>query len=545
MRLETAKMLQNAKRRAQKERPEHDLLATELREGSTSSKAKYVREAKSLGTPIKVRQPRIKNNRLKEPPIPIAKFRKRQLNKTWLPTHLYHSKRARMTPGKEPLWRFTIPLAPTEKCYRQTHRASTIRGTIAWDTSYISTIGLSGEEKSLIKLLKALGLGTVETDKTIWSQSGERWRRGTRAWHGMLFKRQSYPLQAFCPATVIWNPVGDDCGDNGNETAVVKQTKRKVMIRAHPSTFLQLWEEVLHLSKVQRPSVSVEDLRYDIGSIEIMGPSSTEALVEILRPLLENKEAQPSITNTGEIWNSLRFLQNPSMLPRDAVIAFEVSDPRLNLRSRIDQSSNQNHDELLEICTKWPFGISPRPISLFDRDRRQKATQLLKSQKSINRRKSALNRGEDPQALKDDLRIPVLLFTRQHSDGAQGIWSILLPWKIVSTVWYAIIHCPLSVGGTPRFGGLIQSRQTMYESGCPWFPADFPGTEAGMQWELQERAKAKAEWERKPKGRRKEFTSLDLGMGRKGEIGIGWGCDWQRLLSGQTASSSYLTACVM
>src|ERR1700753_4095336 len=105
------------------------------------------------------------------------------------------------------------------------------------------------------------------------------------------------------------------------------------------------------------------------------------------------------------------------------------------------------------------------------------------------------------------------------------------------------MHYPLSVGGTPQFGGLVQSRQTVYEAAQPWFPADFPGTEAGMQWELRERAKVMAEWERKPKGRRTEFTSLNLGNGQKGEIGSGWGCDWQRLLNGPVASGSRLNTC--
>ena len=95
-------------------------------------------------TPIRIRKPRAKAGILKTPPVPPARFRKRQKDKSWLPTHLFHAKRAHMTPPKEPLWGFAVPLKPTEKSYRKTHRATTSRGAIAWDTSYMSAIELRG-----------------------------------------------------------------------------------------------------------------------------------------------------------------------------------------------------------------------------------------------------------------------------------------------------------------------------------------------------------------------------------------------------------------
>ncbi|KAL9026637.1 MAG: hypothetical protein Q9180_007454, partial [Flavoplaca navasiana] len=79
---------------------------------------------------------RLKKNALSKPEQPPAKFRKRQKHKSWLPTHVYHAKRAHMTEPKHPLWRFAIPLSPAEKSFRKTHRAGSLRGCVAWDTSY-------------------------------------------------------------------------------------------------------------------------------------------------------------------------------------------------------------------------------------------------------------------------------------------------------------------------------------------------------------------------------------------------------------------------
>src|SRR5256885_3729807 len=94
------------------------------------------------------RLPKIKKNHLANAPTATSKFKKRQVHKTWLPTHLWHTKRAHMTKPSEPLWRMAVPMSPTEKSYRPSHRASGGRGCIAWDMSYISTIGCQGVEAS-------------------------------------------------------------------------------------------------------------------------------------------------------------------------------------------------------------------------------------------------------------------------------------------------------------------------------------------------------------------------------------------------------------
>jgi ribonuclease P/MRP protein subunit POP1 len=100
------------------------------------------------------------------------------------------------------------------------------------------------------------------------------------------------------------------------------------------------------------------------------------------------------------------------------------------------------------------------------------------------------------------------------------------------------MYYPLSSGGNLRFGGLKEQQQVAFEAGAPWFPGDFPGTRAGWEWGLRERADAKKEWERLPKGRRVEFDSLDLGNIPKGEVGRGWACDWERLLNLDASAAS-------
>jgi ribonuclease P/MRP protein subunit POP1 len=75
-----------------------------------------------------------------------------------------------------------------------------------------------------------------------------------------------------------------------------------------------------------------------------------------------------------------------------------------------------------------------------------------------------------------------------------------------------------------------ERRQLAYENDTPWFPADFPATKAGQQWEYDESNRRKADWARKPKSRKTAYESVYLGNGKKGEIGVGWECDWQHLV---------------
>lgn len=135
---------------------------------------------------VRVARPKIRRNALNKPPVTATKFRKRQRQKTWLPTHLWHTKRARMTDPKEPLWRFAIPLTPTAKCYRPTHRTQWEKGAMAWDMSYMSTISLSGPLNSVRNVLKALGL----THENLWNEKGIRWRSGAMHWTCTLSRKK-------------------------------------------------------------------------------------------------------------------------------------------------------------------------------------------------------------------------------------------------------------------------------------------------------------------------------------------------------------------
>ncbi|KAJ5887442.1 hypothetical protein N7495_007483 [Penicillium taxi] len=491
------------------------------------------------------RIPKIKKNKLSRPLPSVTKYRKRQRSKVWLPTHMYHAKRAHMATTRSPIWRFALPISPTEKSYRPTHRARGFRGAIGWDMSYMSTIQLEGTASAIEAVLRAIGV----IGEDAWGVKGKKWRAGTRSLQAWAVEKDQ-PKRPIAPVTLIW------CVESKSEDTEMadadvpqasKHPRRKLWIRIHPSAFLQLWTDLLYVSKKQTPPVMIEDLRFEIGSIEITGPGSTEALLASLRPVLGPEGQAPVPKSPEATWASLLGVSNPSSLPQNALLSFAISDPRLHypnktLKSPDDQSIRS---DLAILLCEWSPDKTQGPSSLFDRPSRLEAARQLPSQKAINRRRTLSAPGKNPPSQPSDPKIPIIILatrSQKHSKGnsTPGSWTVLLPWRCVVPVWYSLMFYPLSSGGNARFGGLKEQQQLAFEANAPWFPGDFPGTRAGWEWGQSEAKKAHAEWKRRPKGRRAEFDTLNLGANHpKGEVGNGWDCDWKRLIQGASPDSAH------
>jgi ribonuclease P/MRP protein subunit POP1 len=420
----------------------------------------------------------------------------------------------------------------------------------------MSTIGCQGVEASLEGMLKAIGFHGEGWSGTKY----QRWKKGTRFAEGWIFERDN-KKEAITPVAVIWCPhqsamennveapaAGDGPGqdkeaapsDNSPKTIRQKQIKPpnfRLIIRVHPSAFHQFWLLLLKIAKIQRPQVMVEDLRFNIGSIEITGPGSTEALLGVLKPV-DSDDSSESIH--GNIWRSLAGLTNPASLPSNCLLAFDIYDPRLNHPPKQVEipEETESINALTELMVSWPPDNNVTPGGIFSHKARYIASKSLPSQKAINRRKALTPPGRPPNAKTTDPRIPVLLLasrTPPGSTAAQGTWTVLLPWKCVDAVWRSLLYYPLSSGGTPRFGGLDQKRQICFEHGEAFFPIDAAATDAGQAWERTESAKRFDDWTRRPASRRVAWETIELGNGRRGEHGRGWTCDWTYLLTGKSS----------
>lgn len=482
-------------------------------------------------------RPKVKKNTLLDPPKKRSKFAKRQREKVWLPTHIWHTKRARMTEPTDPLWNFSIPLTPTEKVYRPTHRASTIKGAMCWDTSYTSTIRLHGNPDHLDLLI---GLDMCRDGKAMQKKVRDGARAMTQLWRVGNKKGSILPGEGSLQtvATVIYNPEAETAAVSGpGENGSVKSS-RMLLIRVHPASFQQVWDELLRQIKLHSLHVTLQDLRWEIGSIEIAGPGCTESLKGILRPSKKKGKPRESIDFTdlnAKTFSELPAGTNPASLPKNVILSFNIEDPRLHYPPKTyHDPPSETGDIGLEFANTlahWPADAGLKPSPLFDDEARRRAAELP-SLSSLNRRKAARVPGKELEPIPADPPIPIILVASRGDitgSGTHGSWTLMAPWKCILPIWHSLVHYPLSTGGNPRFGGLNELRQVTYEQGLPWFPGDYPGTLAGLEWEFRERERREREWKRRPKSKRPVWESLDLGAGRKGEIGSGFACDWELL----------------
>ncbi|KAK8067955.1 ribonucleases P/MRP protein subunit POP1-domain-containing protein [Apiospora saccharicola] len=427
---------------------------------------------------VRAARPKIRRNALNSPLVSEKKFKKRQLDKTWLPTHLWLAKRARMTKPKEPLWRFAIPITPNAKVYRTTHRAHWEKGAIAWDMSYMSTISLCGITRCVEQVLRSLGL----TEDWLWNDKpkGQDWRSGASHWSTTLSRKKGVDSRTIGPATIIWNPEETD-----EATAETTKTRR-LFIRVHPSVFLETFNELLRLAKGVTPKPYVEDLRYEIGSIDVTGPSATEALSTVLKSYY----SKPALKEAHAAkFESLGGRVEPSSLPAGSLLAFSAMDPRLQHPPRRLPTSKENGLGV-ETVAKCRSKDTPHPSfpPATSNTRPFRRPRYLDSHAALEVRSSSL---VQPHALS------------------------VIDWR-ERYVW-----------------GVNELRQLAFEQKVPWFPGDIVGSDAGIVWELQQRQERKSAWDRMPKGKRVNYDTLDLGAGRKGEIGSGWSCDYETLLGMQ------------
>lgn len=447
-----------------------------------------------------------KGGELMKPPRAHSRWRKRQKGKVWLPTHVWHAKRAHM----EIRWKFSVPESPNDKCFRSTQRAVEKRGGVAWDTSYWSHILVRGEGELVRTVLEAVCPGGGGDAKV---RAG---KRGKECW---AYERDGYPNRPIGPVTIIWNPPKPE-GDD-----------RRVLVRVHPSAFYKVWEELLSAMRAHNlasgpQKVLIDDMRYEFGSIQISGPNATDALLSVLTPTNPDGDIETK-------WAKLRGLTNPAALPPQVVLGFEIADPRLRFPPRLEESklsAKQQQAELFTMQSTWP--ITPNPFNLLDPKKRAVAVRLQASVKRIQKRKADATPGTFPTAAANDPKIPIIIVSSQlagNSSGAPkgspGAWTVILPWKWVQPVWYALMHTTEQI----RFGGIQEQQQMAFDHGVPWFPADFPGTDAGKTWEDEQAAKRMQIWDKKPPAKRLNYDAVKI-AGKRGEVGDWSRCDWAYII---------------
>ncbi|KAG6900179.1 hypothetical protein C0993_001891 [Termitomyces sp. T159_Od127] len=464
---------------------------------------------------------------------------RRQRDKLWLETHIWHAKRMKM----DNMWGYRLAVQPTEKSYRPSHRAS-VHGSIIHDASYHSIIELKGAETLLKRVLDA----SCDTNgPTAGSKRHD-------------YRLCSYPFGLISPVTVLWKPLplksasimsppqeGDNekaypvpviqppmkrkrkskgkGKDKEQENSTLPDTEilRVVWIISHPSTYQDVLSSIrtsasLTLEAFRRENankeveIEISDLRGQVNVFEIMGPKSNQVLRGALDPVSQDKRE-----DFKRFWSQFTNMQTSAGMSRGTVVGFKVVDPRLKQNAKAQVPAAEH----LSSTTIFPSAQLAQS-DLWDEDVRTKLARPRYKKKDLDERRSKLLIPGTPlNPERQDDRIPVLLVQRSlevPESRTQGIhgWTLIIP-----SGWSMAFFSSLTFTGT-RVGGQRERQTQAFEAGTPYFPRDLP-TSAGYGVYATARAKEeKGRWDRKPPAKRPNYDKLGTSSP--------WRADWHSIL---------------
>ncbi|KAI0345981.1 POP1-domain-containing protein [Trametopsis cervina] len=459
---------------------------------------------------------------------------KRQRDKWWLESHLWHAKRMHM----ENMWGYRLAVTPTEKSFRPSHRAS-VHGSILHDASYYGLIEIKGPEAVIRSIMDRC------CDCQGPSPASKRFTTGARACDTHLYKPGSYPLELLGPARVLWRGLDSSSGEPGTSdtnlpskgdgkgkekanTSQKSDSKRTVWVWVHPSifdiAFLALERSVsfaLESVKKSNPppkdtvDVDIADLRNEVNVFEIMGPKASQIIHGALKPVpTENRDG------FKKCWASLADLQSSASVPRNTVIGFKVQDPRLsyppkNAKVATDTSSLPS----LSSSASSFFPTSTLAQSeIWDDNIRKPLLKPRYKKSDIDRRRSQnLVPGYILKEERRDDRIPVLLIQRsvenvasQAPHSAFSSTPSIHGWTLIIPAGWSMAFLPSLIHTGTRVGGQRERQTQAFESSSPFFPRDYPGTPAYHKFVVERACKEADRWGKKPKAKRPNWNKLGI-----------------------------------
>ncbi|KAH7340957.1 ribonucleases P/MRP protein subunit POP1-domain-containing protein [Rhizoctonia solani] len=431
-------------------------------------------------------------------------FAKRQQNKAWLETHLWHAKRMHMSD----VWGYRLAERPTAKSYRPSHRAA-VHGSTLNDISYMVTLEVTGKVENVTSILKqCCDLGGVGP----WAA---RYTSGARACQTHMYEVGAWPGGLIGPATVFWKP------ESPIDTATsITSTDRALWIRIHPSNLKDTLSS-LKLASEQVPEVDrpeITDLSGDINAFELVGPRTSQVIHGALKlsdPRLEVKQ----------FWKSLPNARSPGNFSSGMIIGLTVHDPRLSYpptNSKVDENHPSPETRL----------VTPDPklaqSEIWEQSARDKLRTPAYKKGQLDKRHSEVQCDKIPLLLIQHTishsQAP-LATSRDRSQALYG-WTIILP-----PSWAMPFLSSLTHTGT-RVVGLSARHHQCLETKSPHFPNDYVGCPTYTDLATKQAETERVKWERTPKGKRINYEAL--GVTRP------WASDWDGLMDSSLSAEEDL-----
>ncbi|KAJ8080661.1 Ribonucleases P/MRP protein subunit pop1 [Marasmius tenuissimus] len=447
---------------------------------------------------------------------------KRQRDKRWLETHIWHAKRMHM----DNMWGYRLAVTPTEKSFRPSHRAS-YHHAILHDASYMGLIEMKGPEEVLKTILGML------CDCQGVSPTSKRFTGGSRALDTDFYEPGMYPFKLIGPVTIMWRPpppqqeqapdpkqkTGKQKGKGKSKEKEPSVEAKTAWIRCHPGLFDDVFSALrtatsLTLCGMLETEVELADLRGAISMLEVMGPKASQVMKGALSPVMEGKEEE-----FKTFWNVLGNLQTPGTLPRNMVVGFTVQDPRLKFPPK--NASIQFSSPTTSNTFTYPTSALARS-TLWDESARMKLRQPRFKKKDLDERRARnIVPGKPLSALRQDDRVPVILIQRSVENTEQDTESVH-GYTLMFPAGWSMAFLPSLIHTGTRVGGQRERAYQAFEAGKPYFPRDFPGNKLYDAYAKEREEEEKAKWQRTPPAKRVNYEKL----GTRSP----WKADWEVVL---------------
>ncbi|KAJ9106265.1 hypothetical protein QFC21_001410 [Naganishia friedmannii] len=460
-------------------------------------------------------------------------YRKRQRDKTWLETHVWHAKRMEM----EDLWGYRIARTPNRKSHRPAHRAAH-NGCIIHDSSYYATLELSGERDDIVQIVSNCAAGGA------WI--GSRYETGGRMAELTLHRFREWPGGMIGPAEILWRPLAaaptvDLKGKRKRKSENIvssnpASTKRQIWIRVHPSIFNETHTTLVKAitsfyqqkdgpAMASNSSLELRDLRGEFNSFEITGPKAIQvigSMLDVCRGEIPPKKA---------FVRHLKYAQSPQNVPERLVVGLQVYDPRLRFppkNARVVSHQDQGQSDETAYLHFMQPSADLASSTLWDEETRNKLMKPAFSKADLDKRRQALGiPGKPLEARADDNRIPVLLIQRstesadktEQSNTAVHGFTLIAPAGWGMPIWQSLVFTGSLIAG------LKERRYQHLEAGRPSFPDDYPHTAAGKAYWASRAAKDELRWLRKPASKRLNLIRL--------QGNDAWKPNWKQLFAAQ------------
>ena len=404
------------------------------------------------------------------PPISI-RYGKRQLKFSWIPTHIWHAKRFKMSKRCH----FQIPYTPTQKCFRLMNRQNKYKA-VCFDTSYRGTLSLTWTRDTAVPYFVGTLLNRTIAPSSILT--------GKRSYNGLIYIRKE--------------PVAFGC--------IYLSLESKVMfIQVQTDNYEKLVDSLKFFILRDWPGIELTDCRYSLGSIDLLGPLSLQYLSKVLHLRDPSEELKT-------VWASLSSHSDNSLIPVGTTLSFEIYDPRLWTRPTKFPIKNEQdiYDTVMLLNNKCV--ADPKTLkSLFSPEGRYASYENQLSIKELGRIQS---HGTPFEKVLHST-IPLLL-TKTEAQT----WSLICPWYWTLPIWIQLVKIP-----GIKAGGLKQIYQFNFENNKPTYPYDYAWTDDGQKYNCMIGDLSRGTDAKKPK----KYISLQKSEDRFSTLYDAYTCDWHNL----------------